>query len=302
VRITDVFRGLRAAAWERRAIPAGLPTLLWSVHWNGNPWSQPPSQRSAWAKGLDVPRFDPAQHEALLYVGCTSSYDRRAQQIARSLIRVLNAAGVRFGTLGDEEPCCGEAALSVGHRPYFEEIAQQTAAVFRVKGVQQVVTISPHCYDVFQNHYPRPDAGFRPLHYTQYLASLIEEGRLAFDRALDARIAFHDPCYLARHNGEVEAPRRVLASIPEIETVEMASTGTDTLCCGGGGGRMWMETPSGERFSDLRVGEAVATGASVLATACPFCVACLEDSVKAQRIPGLVVRDIAEIAAMALST
>jgi len=301
VHITDVFRGLRAVAWEQRAIPAGLPSLLWSVYWNGNPWSQPPSQRSAWAKGLDVPRFDAAQHEVLLYVGCTASYDRRAQQIARSLIRVLNAAGVRFGTLSDEEPCCGEAVLSLGHRPYFEEIAGQTAAVFQAEGVTQVVTISPHCYDVFRNHYPRSEAGFRPLHYTQYLATLIEQGRLAFDQALEARIAFHDPCYLARHNDEVEAPRLVLASISGVEVVEMASTGAETVCCGGGGGRMWMETPPGERFSDLRVREALATGASILATACPFCVACLEDSVKAQRTPGLIVRDVAEIAALALS-
>jgi Fe-S oxidoreductase len=301
VSITDVFRGLRAIAWERRETPAGLPSLLWSIYWNGNPWSQPPSQRSQWAKGMDLPSFAPDQHTLLFYVGCTPSYDKRAQKVARALVRLLNAANVPFGTLGDDEPCCGEAALSVGHKPYFQEIARQTAQVFRERGVGQLMTISPHCYDVFKNHYPRSGEDFRPYHYTQYLAMLVDEGRLSFKKPVEIRVTLHDACYLARHNDEVEAPRRVLAAIPGVEMVEMAHTGPDTLCCGGGGGRMWMETAADERFSDLRIQEALTTGAGVLATACPFCIACLEDSLKAHKIRDLVVMDVAEIAALALA-
>ena len=302
VDINRVMRALRSIAWERRKVEKGLPTLLWSIQWNGNPWLQPPSQRSAWSKGLDIPAFDPDQHEILFYVGCTSSYDRRAQKIARALTSVLQAAGVRFGYLGEDEPCCGEAALSVGHQDYFQDIAYQTAQRFSQRGVSQLITISPHCYDVFRNHYPEEISGeaFFPHHYTQYLAHLANEGRLKFPTSLEARVTFQDPCYLGRHNGEYDAPRRVLESIPGIELVEMQNHGVDGLCCGGGGGRMWLETEAGERFGDLRVQQALATEADILATACPFCVACLEDSLKARGIKSLRVLDVAEIAAFAL--
>lgn len=301
VSITDVFRGLRYLAWEQREAPEGLPSLLWSVYWNNNPWAQPPSQRSRWAANLGIPPYDPDQHEILFYVGCTSSYDRRAQAVARSLVLLLNAAGVQYGFLGDDEPCCGEAVLNVGHKLYFQEVVQQAIGVFRNRGVARIVTISPHCYDVFRNHYPQFCEGFYPLHYTQYLAQLVEEGRIRFERPLECKVTFHDPCYLARHNSEVEAPRRILEAIPGLELAEMENVGLDTLCCGGGGGRMWMETAAGERFSDLRVQEVLATGADILATACPFCIVCLEDSLKAKKIEGVAVMDIAEIAALALA-
>ena len=300
VEIAAVFHALRTIAWERRTVAHGLPSLLWSVYWNSNPWSQPPSQRAQWAKKLSIPIFDPQQHEILLYIGCTSSYDRRAQRIAAALVKVLKAAGVRFGFLAEQEPCCGESVLSVGHKPYFEEISVQTSKVFQEKGVSRLVTISPHCYDVFKNHYPPVRDDFRPLHYSQYLAGLLEEGRLKPEVPLSARVAFQDACYLGRHNGEYEAPRRLLAAIPGLELVEMENSRLDGLCCGGGGGRMWLETAPGERFSDLRVKQAARTAADILATACPFCIVCLEDSAKVVKVGKLQVMDVAEMVAMAL--
>jgi Fe-S oxidoreductase len=300
VNIADVFRSLRTVAWENRYPEAGLPALLWSIFWNNNPWSQPPNQRAQWAANLNIPIFNPEEHELLLYIGCTSSYDQRAQKIASALVHLLRAGGVEFGYLGEEEPCCGESVLSVGHKHYFAEVAARTAQVFRERGVTNLVTISPHCYDVFRNHYDINSGDFQPLHYTQYLASLVTEGRLNFERSLDARITFQDPCYLGRVNSEYEAPRLILDSIPGVELVEMESSAQDGLCCGGGGGRMWLETPLGERFSDLRVDQAVQTGAAMLGTACPFCVACLEDSLKGKNIEQIEVCDIAEIAARAI--
>jgi len=309
VQITDVFRGLRAIAWEERCVEDGMPAMLWSLYWNDNPWFQPPSQRADWAKNLEIQMFDPTQHEILLYVGCTSSFDKRAQKITQSLVAVLNAAGVAFGYLGEAEPCCGEAALSVGHKPYFNEIAEKTIGIFREKGVTDLVTISPHCYDVFKNHYPLDS--INPIHYTQYLADLIQVNRLKFTEnnkqslstesdGFARKVTFQDPCYLGRHNGEFDAPRRVLQAIPGVELVEMADHGVDGLCCGGGGGRMWLETAPGERFSDLRVANALETGAELLATACPFCVVCLEDSAKLADAGGIQVMDIAEIAEIAV--
>jgi len=301
VNIADVFLGLRYLAWQRNQPEAGLPTLLWSVYWNNNPWEQPPSQRSQWAKNLDLSVFDPEQHEILYYVGCTTSYDRRAQKIALSLIKLFEEAGVRFGILGDDEPCSGEEVLSVGHKHYFQEIIQRSSQVFQDRGVTKLVTTSPHSFDVFYNHYPIFNEDFRPLHYAQYLAELLEESRLKFTNPVERKVTFQDPCYLARHNGELDAPRKVIEAIPGIEFVEMENHGIDTLCCGGGGGRMWLETAPGERFSDLRVKEVLETGADALITSCPYCVSCLEDSIKAQNIQEVEVMDVAELAVLAVS-
>lgn len=301
VDIPGIFRALRLLAWEQRSVEKGLPSLLWSLYWNDNPWSQPPSLRSAWSGNLDIPQFDPDKHDILLYVGCTSSYDRRAQKIARSIARLLNTAGVRFGYLGDDEPCCGEAALSLGHRPYFEEIAAKTAQVFADRGVTQLVCVSPHCYDAFKNRYPDFDNGFRASHYTQFLAELLTYVLPALEQPFNHRVTFQDPCFLGRLNSEYDAPRHILSAIKGLELVEMEDSHQDSLCCGGGGGRMWLETPAGERFSDVRVQQAAHSGAGYLVTACPFCLVCLEDSVKAMGTDNLRVVDISELLEMALS-
>jgi Fe-S oxidoreductase len=192
--------------------------------------------------------------------------------------------------------------LSVGHQPYFQEISQKTAQLFLEKRAKHLVAISPHCYDVFKNHYPPALAenGVLIQHYTQYLAQIIDEGRLQFKRPLDMGVTFQDPCYLGRHNQDYESPRRILMAIPGVKLVEMERSGVDGLCCGGGGGRMWLETAVGERFSDLRVVEAAQTGASVLATACPFCIVCLEDSAKLMKTEALRVMDLSEIAVLAV--
>lgn len=300
VPVAAVMRALRGLRWDQRQALKGLPSILWSVYWNNNPWSQPPSQRSRWAGGLDIPAFDPEQHEILLYVGCTASYDRRAQRVARSLVKVLHAAGVSFGILGDDEPCCGEAVLSLGHRDYFSELSKNTAGILRERGVRDLVTISPHAYDTFRNHYVHQDEMIRPMHYTEYLAGLMTTDRLRPSQRVDRRITFHDPCLLGRRNGLYDAPRTLLASIPGVVTVEMEHHGPQALCCGGGGGRMWMETPVGERFGDIRVKEAAATAAETIATACAFCIACLEDSLRGQRMQGMDVMDVAEILALSI--
>jgi Fe-S oxidoreductase len=300
VPIAEVIRGLRYILWKRRNVLEGLPSLLWSMHWNNNPWLQPPSQRTQWAADLDLPSYSVDEHEFLFYVGCTPSYDRRAQKVARALVKIFAHANLSFGVLGEHEPCCGEAVLSVGHIPYFEEIVENATGIFAENRVESVVTISPHCYDAFKNHYPRLNERFQPLHYTQLLARMVRENTLSFAGEFPNRVTFHDPCLLGRKDGDYESPRVVLEAIPGVSLVEMAHSGPDALCCGGGGGRMWMETPASERFGDVRVREAVDTGASVIATACPYCIACLEDSIKSLGVEGVVVMDVAEIAAEAL--
>jgi len=297
VPIADVMLALRSLAWKDGQAPRGLASVMWALYWDANPWRRPPSQRALWAKGLDVKAFEPGD-EALYYVGCTPSYDSRTQKVARALVALFRQAGVAFGTLGEDEPCCGDAAYGLGQRDYVRRIVEANVELFSQRGVQTLVTTSPHCYDMFRNQYPA-EAGLRPLHYSQYLASLVDEGRLRFEKPFEARVTFHDPCYLSRRNDVQEEPRRVLAAIPGLELVEMARSGESTLCCGGGGGRMWMETKAGERFADLRVEEALDSGAEILVTACPHCIACLEDGVKLSG-RDLRVMDLAELAASAL--
>ena len=297
VPIADVMLSLRSLAWKDGSVPEGLSSVLWAMYWDANPWRRPPSQRTAWAKGLDVKAFAP-DDEVLYYVGCTPSFDTRTQKVARALVALFRAADVSFGTLGEDEPCCGDAAYALGQRDYLRRIVDDNVELFAQRGVRSIVTTSPHCYDMFLNHYPAQD-GFRPLHYTQYLALLVEEGRLRFDKPFETKVTFHDPCYLSRRNDVSDAPRQLLAAIPGLELVEMVRSREDTLCCGGGGGRMWMETQADERFAGLRVTEALETGAEALVTACPHCIACLEDSVKLSG-QELRVMDLAELAAGAL--
>ena len=298
VPIGEVMLGLRSLAWRDQSVPPGLSNVLWDMHWDGNPWGRPPSARSAWAAGLDIPRFDPAIHTTLLYVGCTASYDRRAQKVARAVVGLLRAADVPFGTLGDDEPCCGDPARSLGNDAYFAHIVAANTAQFETAGVASIVTVSPHCYDTFASHYG-DGARFEVRHYSQLARDLIAEGRVAFGGLEQVSATFHDPCYLARHHDATEAPRAVLGAIPGLELTEMERSRAETLCCGGGGGRMWMETPAEERFATSRVREAAATGASYLVTTCPHCISCLEDGVKTAGAQDLGVIDLAELAMLA---
>jgi Fe-S oxidoreductase len=297
VEISEVIRGLRYLLWRRRVHLHSLPSVLWSCYWNNNPLGQPPSARMDWAAGLDLPDFDPAQHEWLLYVGCTSSYDRRAQEVARAAVRVLRAGQVSFGVLGLNEPCCGESVLRLGHRPFFEDMARQALSTFDVHGVQRIVALSPHCYDMFAHEYPALGGNLQVQHITTFVADLIDKGQLSFKTGDPIRVTYHDPCLLGRGSGEYQAPRDILNSVPNLELLALMPEGEDALCCGGGGGRMYLETPPGERFGDLRVQQAQASGAEMLVTACPLCISCLEDSMKVLAGAQMPVLDVVEIAA-----
>ena len=297
VPIADVMVALRDLAWKDHSVPKGVSSVMWAMYWDGNPWRRPPTQRTGWSKGVDAPRFSQAS-DILFYVGCTPSYDSRSQKVARALVRIFGEAGVTFGTLGEQEPCCGDAAYGLGQHDYLRQIIEANTRLFAEEGVGTVVTTSPHCYDMFANHYPK-DSGLKPLHYTQYLAALIDEGKLTFEKPFDATLTFHDPCYLGRANGVYDEPRAVLSAIPGVNLVEMQRARADALCCGGGGGRMWIDTKAGERFADLRVADVTETGAEILVTACPHCIACLEDSLKMAGSP-VRVMDVAEVVAEAL--
>jgi len=247
-----------------------------------NPWVASKRERAVWAKDLEIPALKRGGNGAELcyFVGCTTSFDARAQEIAKSFSTLLKRAGVSFGILGEKEPCCGDIARVVGEVGLFQEKMENCSALFDDYGIEQVVTSSPHCFHTFLNEYPEKRFGVR--HYALVLKELIAGGRLKLEKPVNAAVTYHDPCYLGRHNRIFEEPRDVIRSIPGIKLTEMSHHGPDSLCCGGGGGRMWQgpELRGEARMGEVRVKEARETGAEIVVTACPLCLIMLEDAVK----------------------
>jgi Fe-S oxidoreductase len=290
--VTNV-RVLRAMIAESGSVPGAYKPVIGSLKSNGNPWQGERKDRLDWAKDIEVPRFDDGC-EYFLFVCCTSCYDSRSKKIAKALVSLLKKAGVSFGIIGEEESCCGESARKVGAEDTFTALAQSNIKLFAEKGVKKIITTSPHCLFTFKKEYPELGGEFEVIHFTQLLKELIGEGKLKPKSDLGKKLIFHDPCYLGRHNDIYDAPREVLDVVTK-DRVEMERFGPDSICCGGGGGRIWMETPPGARFGDLRVADALAKKANVLATACPYCTIMLDASNMAMGSEDLEIRDIAEL-------
>ena len=291
--------GLRNAFVEKGRVHPNVKTALESTFRNGNPLTMPREDRGAWAKDLAVKSIAEGG-EYLYYVGCTPSYDPRVQGVARSIVDLMNQAQLDFGILGNDEPCCGSEVRRLGEAGLFEMMVEENTELYKETGVEKMFTTSPHCFNAYKKDYPQN--GLQVQHYTQVLAGLVGEGALKFSGSFEKTVTYHDPCYLGKHNGVFDEPRQVLNSIPGVELVEMDRSREKSLCCEGGGGRMWLEgTNPGTRLAQLRVQEALDTGAQVLATACPFCLLTLEEAVKHLNAEErLRVMDIAEIAAQAL--
>jgi Fe-S oxidoreductase len=298
VEIIDVIRAMRSILVEMEQLPRPLRTVLNSLDQEGNPWIESREDRTKWIKGVDVKQVS-AETEYLLFVGCTPAYDARTQKVARALVKVLQAAGVDFGILGTEESCCGDAAHKIGNPELFEELKEGNKAAFEKYGVDKIICISPHCYKAFKDLYEME--GVEVYHHTQILKELIESGALKLKGLEGRQVTYHDPCYLGRHSGVYDVPRDVLGSIEGVELKEMRRIRDRSLCCGGGGGGAWTETEAGDRFSELRIKEAAETGATTIATACPFCILMLEDGAKSlNKDEEIDIKDLAELVESAL--
>lgn len=289
---------LRRIATEYGVFPTAVKpirTISASLMGEGNPLNEERAKRGKWAEGLGVETFTEGM-EILYFPGCYLSYDPRLKRVARATAKILQKAGVEFGILGESESCCGESIRKAGDEEVFRRLAKENIKAFIDSGVRRILVSSPHCYHTFKNEYPEFMVHFDVVHISQYLSELICDGRLTLSGEYSKRVAYHDPCYLGRHNGIFNEPRDVLRSAPGLELVELSDCLKDSLCCGGGGGRIWMETPKGERFSDIRLDQAVEAGAQVLATSCPYCITNFEDS-RLNREDGeaLEIRDITEI-------
>ena len=294
---------LRRIASEYGVFPESVKavrTARGSLTTQGNPLNEDREKRADWAGGLPVKPFAEGM-EVLYFVCCYLSYDPRLKKVAVATANILNKAGIDFGILGTQESCCGESIRKTGGEKIFKALARENIKAFINHGVKKIVVASPHCYHTFKNEYPEFMVNFEVVHISQYLLGLLREGRLGLAKEYGKKVTYHDPCYLGRHNGIFDEPRELLRKVPGLELVEMADSRKDSLCCGGGGGRIWMDTPKGERFSDLRLRQARDVAAQVLVTSCPYCITNFEESrLNLGDDQALEIKDITEILQEAL--
>jgi Fe-S oxidoreductase/nitrate reductase gamma subunit len=266
--------------------PTELGTAYRSMGNSGNPWGMSQTDRDAWTSKVEgVPVVEPGDgfdHEYLYWVGCAGSFDDKNQKVTVAMAKLMQRAGIDFAILGPSENCTGDPARRSGNEYIFQMLAMQNIESLNGMGVRKIVTQCPHCFNTLQNEYPQLGGDYEVVHHSQLLEWLIAEGRLDMsDAHLDERVVYHDSCYLGRHNDVYNSPRKVIGSLGGIEIVEASRNGTKGMCCGAGGARMWMEETTGKKVNDERSQELIATGASRIATACPFCYVMIDDGAKA---------------------
>ncbi len=284
-------------------IPGTGALGLQNLNRAGNPWGQPPTARSEWAQGLDVPLMaDRGEVEVLWWVGCAGSYDERSQKISKALVKIFKAAGVDYAILGQEETCNGDPARRLGDEYTFQVMAQQNIETLKQYQFKRIVTACPHCFSTLSNEYPDFGGKWEVVHHSQFVHELVGADRLKLSQSLEKTVAFHDSCYLGRYNGIYEAPRGVITGIPGVNLVEMPRSHEKGLCCGGGGGGMWLEVHGERRVQEIRLEEAQATHPDIVASACPFCLLMFDLAGKTLGFDekGIELKDIAELVAGAL--
>jgi len=288
---------VRSMAVEEGQVAPTMRDALESTFKNGNPWARIRSKRSEWAEGLNVKHVSQGT-EMLYYVGCTSAYDPRVQNVAKSTAKCFEKAGLNYGILGEEEGCCGSEMYGMGEKGLFDYLVEENMKTFNKYDLKQVVTGCPHGFHAFKNRYNQTSLEIQ--HHTQLLAKLAEEKKLTFSKEVNKKVIYHDPCFLGKQNGIYEEPRKAIESVPGVKLLEFDRSRARSLCCEGGGGRMWVDIP-GPRLAEVRVKDAVEAGADILAVACPFCLLTIEDAVKTTGSEGKIqVLDIAELLALAL--
>lgn len=298
--LLDVFQEAKTELVNDGQIPLEVKDFFKAIIVNGNPYKFPQGERGKWTGGTGIGKF--SDQEYLFYVGCVGSYDEVGQKMARQVGTLLTNLGVSLGILGDEESCEGNEVKVLGESGLFQKLAAENIQKFNNKGVKKIITLDPHALNSFKKDYPNWGGNFSVKHYTEILAKLVKVKKESF-KEYKVKVTYHDPCYLGRHNLIYAQPREALKNIPGLELVEMRRHQQNSFCCGGGGGNFFTDIlHKGEYYpSRLRVREALATGAQILAVACPICAKMLTDALKAEELESKVeVLDIAEIVQRAL--
>jgi len=296
-KIIDLRRNLVMA---QSRMPESAQLMLRNMQQRGHPWAGVQSMRlrGDWTNELEVKILaDGDNVNTLFWVGCTGALVERNVKATLSMTRVLKAAGVDFAVLGDAETCCGDPARRAGYEFQFQIMAEQNIELFKSHNVKEIVTSCPHCYNTLKQEYPRFGGDFRVMHYTQLIADLIGRGKLKLTREIDSRLTYHDPCYLGRYNSVYEEPRRILEAIPKTKLKEMERSRNTGFCCGGGGGLMWIEEqPGTTKINQVRLEDALKTGAETVVTACPYCLQMFEDSIDHKGVKDSVkAKDLVEL-------
>jgi Fe-S oxidoreductase len=293
-KIYDIRRNL---VMMESKFPAEVQTVFKNMETNATPWAFSSADRAQWAEGMSIKTMaEDSAVDVLLWVGCAGSYDDRNKKVLRSFASILKKAGVKFAILGTEEQCTGDPARRIGNEYLYQTLAKANIETLNRYAVKRIVTACPHCFNTIKNEYKDFGGNYEVFHHSQFIGRLIQEGKIKPSKALDETVTFHDSCYLGRWNNVYEQPRAVIASLPAVRMVEMKNNHDQSMCCGAGGGRMWMEEKIGKRVNIARTEQALDTHAGIVASACPFCMTMMSDGVKSKDMQAKVrVMDIAEL-------
>lgn len=293
VKPSEMIIEVRSAFVEEGDIPATIQKALENTFVQRNPWGRSRNKRAEWMEKLDfeIPHVGDTTEKRLLFTCCIEAYDPRCIVVPISVARILRSAGVEFGVLGEEEACCGNEIRRIGETGLFEELREENMGSFQEYGVKEIIALSPHCMNTLKKEYDQ--TGIRIVHYTEVLYDLIRDGSLTFEKPYEKRIIYHDPCFLGKQNQIFDSPRDILRSIKGATLLEFSRSRENSLCCEGGGGRMFLDVETVyQRNSEVRVLEAIEMGADIIATTCPFCLMNLEDPASEK---GMVVKELSEI-------
>jgi Fe-S oxidoreductase/nitrate reductase gamma subunit len=299
-KIVDMRRNL---AMEKSRFPEAAQEALKSLGTRGHPYRGTTSTRTTWCEGLQVNTLSDVKDAEILYwVGCSAALDDRNIKVSRATAKVLGAAGIKFGILGEEEACCGDPARRMGDEYLFQTICQQNIEILKGHNVKKILTTCPHCFNSLKHEYPQFGGNFEVVHHTQFFAGLIKEGRMKIGRDGGKKATYHDSCYLGRYNDIYDEPREILRAL-NGKNVELPRHKTDSFCCGGGGGHMWMEEEPDKRVNIRRVEEVIKAGVDCVATACPYCLTMFDDALKARGVEESVkAMDLSELLAESLDS
>lgn len=293
VKPMEMIINVRSSFVEEGQIPVSIQKALEYTYVQKNPWGRPRAKRGAWQNEFDLklPHVGETESKRLLFTCCIQAYDPRCMVIPANLSKIFEKAGFEIGILGKEEACCGNEIRRMGESGLFEDLQEENLATFEKHGVKEIIALSPHCMNALKNEYGQH--GIKVSHYTEVLAEMIENGSLSFNAPFNKKVIYHDPCFLGKQNKIFDPPRKILNAIEGLELLEFSGSRENSLCCEGGGGRMFFEAEKTyPRNSEKRVQEAVDKGAEILTTSCPFCVMTLEDPATEKELP---VKELSEI-------
>ena len=297
VKHIDKIVDLRRNLVEESTLPETAKGALQSIESRGHPWRGTTLKRTDWAQGLGIKTLaEDSKVDILYWVGCTEALEERSVKVAQSFAKLMKQAGLSFGILGAEESCCGDPARRLGHEYLFQTLAQNNIEVLKRYNIKKIVTGCPHCYNTIKNEYPQFDGNFEVIHHTELIAGLLKEGKIKITKGNYSSITYHDSCYLGRYNDIYQPPRQILKYLPDVKLIEMEKNKKRGFCCGGGGGRLWLEERIGQRISENRIDQVIAVKAQLVATACPYCLQMFGDAIKTKQTEEtLKVKDIAEL-------